>query len=189
MLAVSDSSSLIYLSKIKKIKLLKELFKKIYVPKEVYSETITEGAKKSESDIFLIEELIKEEFIEVKEVKNRLDIKSLHLGELKAISLCQELGIKNLLIDDKDGYSATEILGLNPLRTTSILLILLDKEIISLMDYENSLKELIKNEFFIEDKLYDILIMAGRNKNHKTLMGLLVVLGLPLIISSILAIT
>ena len=46
MLTVSDSSSLIYLSKISKIKHLKELFKKIYVPKEVYDETINQEVKK-----------------------------------------------------------------------------------------------------------------------------------------------
>lgn len=57
-----------------------------------------------------------------------------------------------------------EILGLNPLRTTGILLILLDKEIINLEEYENSLNELINNNFFIEDKLYETLIRAGRNK-------------------------
>ena|SRR3989344_5873845 len=164
MFSVSDSSSLIYLSKIKKIMLLKRLFKKIYIPREVYMETIIEGSKKNEKDVFLIEECVKDNFIEIKDVKNNLNIKNLHLGETKAISLCQELKIKNILIDDKDGYNTAEILGLNPLRTTSILLILLDKKIITLSEYENSLSELINNEFFIEDKIYDFLIRAGRNK-------------------------
>jgi len=164
MFSVSDSSSLIYLSKIKKIMLLKRLFKKIYIPREVYMETIIEGSKKNEKDVFLIEECVKDNFIEIKDVKNNLNIKNLHLGETKAISLCQELKIKNILIDDKDGYNTAEILGLNPLRTTSILLILLDKKIITLSEYENSLSELINNEFFIEDKIYDFLIRVGRNK-------------------------
>lgn len=168
MLAVSDSTSLIHLSKIKRINLLRSLFKKIYIPREVYNETIIEGTKKNEKDTFFIEECIKDGFIEVKDIKNNLNIKNLHLGETKAISLCQELGIKNLLIDDKDGYITAELLGLNPLRLTGILLILLDKKAITLTEYENSLTELINDGLFIDNKLYEILIRAGRNKiSHK----------------------
>ncbi|MEK6894249.1 MAG: hypothetical protein AABX10_02185 [Nanoarchaeota archaeon] len=166
MLAVSDSTPLIHLAKIKKIDLLKVLFKKIYIPNEVYQEVVINGKEKSQNEIFLIEEKLKEKFIEIKETSLNLEVNNIHIGERKAINLCQELKIKNLLIDDKDGYNIAEILGLNPIRTTGLFLILLDKNIINLDEYEKSLKELSESRYFIDAETYQRLITAGRNKMH-----------------------
>ena len=164
MLAVSDSTPLIHLAKIKKIDLLKNLFKKIYIPNEVYEEVVINGKEKSENEIFLIKNNLKEKFIEIKKTSLNLEVKNIQIGERKAITLCQELKIKNLLIDDKDGYNIAEILGLNPIRTTGLFLILLDKSIINLEEYEKSLKELSDSRYFIAPEIYQRLITAGRNK-------------------------
>src|SRR3989344_6506151 len=98
MLAVSDSTALMHLAKIERLDLLKSLFKKIYIPLEVYDEIFIRGKERYEKETILIEKNIKENFIEKKDASSVLDINSLHIGEVKAISLCKDLGIKNLLV-------------------------------------------------------------------------------------------
>ena len=50
MLAVSDSTPLIHLAKINKIIYLQKLFKKIFIPKEIYSEII-KGKEQGKKEI------------------------------------------------------------------------------------------------------------------------------------------
>ena len=145
--AVSDSTPLIHLAKIGKINYLRSIFKKIFIPQEIYNEIIVKGKEQSKKEVAVIEELINNGFIVMKETSSKMEMPSLHLGELKAISLCRELKIKNFLIDEKEGYGAAEIFGLNPIRTTSLLLILLDKKFINYEEFEESLKDF--SSFFI----------------------------------------
>ncbi len=163
MKAVIDSSALIHLGKIKRISLLKKLFEKIYIPKEVYDEVIIKGKEKDKKEIILIEELIKNNFIEIKESFAKDYLQDLDIGEAKAISICKELKIKNLIIDDTEGYETAEILGLNPLRTSSLLFILLDNKHIDLKEYENALLELSQSGYFMSAEIYQRLLSAGRN--------------------------
>lgn len=163
MKAVSDATPLIHLAKIRKIFLLKSIFTKIYIPTEIYQEAIIIGKERDKKEIVLIEKLIKEDFIMVKETLSKLNLQNLHPGEIKAIVLCKELKIKNLLIDEKEGYDTAEIMGLNPIRTTSLLLILLDKKIINLEEYEHALLELSESGYFMSAEIYQRLLNAGRN--------------------------
>lgn len=162
MQAVSDATPLIHLSKISKISYLKRIFEKIFIPKEIYGEVVIKGKELNKKDVVLIEALIKENFIEVKENSSNVEMLNLHTGELKAISLCNELKIKNLLIDEKEGYDAAEIMGLSPLRTTALLLILLDKKIIEFNEYKESLLALSESGYFLSAEAYERLLEAGR---------------------------
>jgi len=161
MLAVSDSTPLIHLAKINKIIYLQKLFKKIFIPKEIYSEII-KGKEQGKKEIVVIEGFINN-FIIIKEISANINLSSLHLGELKAIALCKELKIKNFLIDEKEGFDSAQIFGLNPVRTTSLLLILLDKKIISFREYEKSLLDLSESGYFLSAETYNILLNAGKN--------------------------
>ena len=161
MLAVSDSTPLIHLAKINKINYLQKLFEKVFIPKEVYNEIIR-GKDQSKKEVALIEGFFNS-FITVKEVSTKINLPSLHLGELKAMSLCKELKIKNFLIDEKEGFDSAQIFGLNPLRTTSLLLILLDKKIIGFDEYEKSLLNLSQSGYFLSAETYNLLLKSGKN--------------------------
>ena len=150
MQAVSDATPLIHLSKISKISHLKKLFDKIFIPKEIFEEVV------------LIEGLIEENFVMVKETFSKAEMPNLHVGELKAIALCNELKVKNLLIDEKEGYKAAELVGLNPLRTTALLLRLLNKKIIKFEEYKESLLALSESGYFLSAETYERLLEAGR---------------------------
>ena len=91
MIAISNSSPIIYLAKLNKLVLLKKLFKKILIQNEVYKEVVEEGRKLAQKEVILIEEVINEKFIFVKEVKKLQKFEKfsqLHEGEINAISLC-----------------------------------------------------------------------------------------------------
>ena len=153
MQAVSDATPLIHLSKISKISYLKHLFNKIIIPKEVFNEIVVKGREFNKKDVILIEQLIEENFIVVKESSSKITIPNLHSGELK---------IKNLMIDDKEGFDAALILGLHPLRTTSLLLRLLHKKRITFNEYNKSLLNLSESGYFLRAEIYEKLLEAGR---------------------------
>ncbi len=161
MQAVSDATPLIHLSKISKISYLKKLFNKIFIPKEIFEEVVVKGKELGKKEVALIESLIDENFMIVKDVPSKINLPNLHIGELKAISLCKEIKTI-LLIDEKEGYDAAELLGLKPLRTTALLLKLLNKKVIKLSYYKESLLQLSESGYFLSAETYERLLEAGR---------------------------
>ncbi len=162
MKAVSDSTPLIHLAKISYINLLKNLFNEIIIPKEIYKE-IAEGKKHGKNEILIIEKFIEEKFIIVKEPKSILEIENLDKGEKECISLCKELNINNILIDEKEGFHISKLFNLTPIRTTSILIILLEKEIIDFKEYKELLKKLLESGYFLNALTYEKLLTIGKN--------------------------
>ena len=162
MQAVSDATPLIHLSKISKVSYLKKIFEKIFIPKEIFEEVVVKGKEFRKKEVFLIEELIKEEFIIITETPSKIELPNLHAGELNAIALCNELKIKNLLIDEKEGYEAAQLIGLNPLRTTAILLILSNKKLINFEEYKESLLTISESGYFLSAETYERLLQAGK---------------------------
>ena len=99
----------------------------------------------------------------VKETKSKIEIANLHEGEKKAFALCKERKIKNILIDDKEGFNTALILDLLPLRTTSLLIIFLDKKLINFNEYKESLKKLSETSYFLDLSTYEKLLSIGKN--------------------------
>lgn len=162
MQAVSDATPLIHLSKIRKILYLKKVFNKIYLPQEIFDEVVTKGKNLEMKEIFPIEELIDQNFLIVKDVSANIEIPTLHVGELKAMSLCKQLRVKTLLIDEKEGFEAAKLLNLHPLRTTALLLRLLNKRIIKFNEYKESLLKLSESGYFLRAETYQKLLEAGK---------------------------
>lgn len=185
--SVSSSTPLIYLTKIGKVKLLKEIFDKIYIPKEVFEEVIEMGRELNKEEVSPLEELIEEGFFEVKSALwHSDDVEALHKGGVEAISVGRELKIKTLLIDDKKGFgiakefglhpiSKTSVLfssrwqrqqlrqyGLSPLRTTAVLLMFYRGGIIDYKELCDSLSGLSEEGYFMKAEVYDKLIEGAK---------------------------
>lgn len=160
--AVSDATPLIHLSKISKIRYLEKLFRSIYIPKGIFEEVVVKGKELEKKEVMLVEELIEKKFIIIKDASSTIEIPNLHYGELKAIALCRELKIKNLLIDDKEGFDAAVVLDLKPLRTTALLLRMLKRKILNFNEYKESLLNLSESGFFLSAETYEKLLNAGR---------------------------
>jgi hypothetical protein len=163
--AVSNATPLMYLTKIRKINLLRKFFDKIYIPSEVFVEVVTEGKRLNRKEIFLIENLIRDDFIEIREVEKSPEIKSLHEGEAKAIALCRELRLKIILIDDKEGYEFSKLLNLSPLRTTALLLRFYKEDFFSYKEFCDAALKLSEEGYFLSAKVYEELIKIARAKS------------------------
>src|SRR3989344_7253022 len=102
---ISNSTPVIYLAKLNKLDLVERTFKKIIIPQEVYSEVVLEGKRLNKQEVILIEDLINKKVIEIRESGElQKEIKSIHIGEAKAINICLNTNIKTILIDDKEAH-------------------------------------------------------------------------------------
>lgn len=159
MYAVSNSSPLIYLTKLSKLELLRKLYRKILIPKEVYEEVVVKGKENYETETLLIEKFIDEGFIIVKDsVVLKKEVKALHLGESKTINLCLKSKLKDILIDDKEAYKICKLLGLNPVRTTSILLEFVKLKLIKKEEFKELLIKLSEEGYFITIDVFNYLL-------------------------------
>ena len=163
MKAISDATPIIHLAKIGKIVYLKKIFEEVIIEKEVYKEIIENKKSLDKVEAEAVKRAINESIIKVKEVKEDLEIPNLDIGEKKSILLAKELKINNILIDEKEGFNAAIVFGLTPLRTTSILMFLLDKKIIDFKEYEISLNNLIRTGYYLDSTTHQRLINIGKN--------------------------
>ena len=153
MVAVSNSTPLIALSKIGKLNLLREYFNQISIPRAVYDEVVVKGGI-----LYGAEEVAEAEWIIVEDVMNSLAIESLSIyldaGESEAIVLAKE---KNclLIIDDGDGRKTASNMNINITGTVGILLKAgMDGKI----DLRESLDELNACGFRLSDKVRDFIL-------------------------------
>ncbi len=161
--AVSNSTPLIYLAKIGKVKLLKELFKKVYIPQEVFEEVVLKGRELNKKEVFLLEELVEEGFIDVKSTTGLVThIETLHRGEMAAISVAIDIKIKTLLIDDREGLGVARVLGLRPIRTTAVLLMFYRSGIIDYRGFCDGLLRLSEEGYFITASVYAELVRRAK---------------------------
>lgn len=154
---LSNSSPLMYLSKLNKLNLLKELFKEITIPKEVYEEVVIKGKEERYFDVIAIEAGIKEGWIKIKEEKiESFDdlISELDLGERALINLAKKLKPSLLIIDDASARTIAESLGFNVKGTLYILLKAYKKGIIKQKEIKELIKRLIILGFRLSQEIY-----------------------------------
>ncbi len=116
LLVVSDSCSLILVTKAKLLDIICEEFR-IEIPEKVFEETILVGKKLNKADAFVIEKRINSNKIIVKKVEKRNNKKisqfNLDKGEEEAILLSIHNKAEFLLVDDKQAINTAKILEIN----------------------------------------------------------------------------
>ncbi|MCK4929185.1 MAG: DUF3368 domain-containing protein [Methanosarcinales archaeon] len=153
MVAVSNSTPLIAVSKIGKFELLRDYFSQIYIPKAVYDEVVVNGGV-----LYGAEEVKEADWIILENVGNALAVESLsmHLdaGESEAIVLAKEKDCL-LIIDDGDGRKAGGNMNLSITGTVGILVKAgMDGKI----DLRDSLDELNACGFRLSEKVRDFVL-------------------------------
>lgn len=130
--------SLIALAKIGKLQILRELFGKITIPKAVWHEVVVKGKGKQGA-----EEVEKAEWIEVKEVRNKLSVEILK-GRWRLVKLAVVLTKEHkadLLIMDESIPIIAESIGLRVVGSLAILYIAKKRGLID-EDFDEIVKEL-----------------------------------------------
>jgi len=158
---VSDSTPLIYLAKIGSLDLVKHVFQKIFIPKAVFSEAVTQGKALSISDAFIIEKSIGTWIIKEK-VKPEVDAEyhfldtntRLGFGEKEALKLCKQLRADYFIVDDKEARRVSGMLNIKPIGTCSIIVQAHRQGSITSREALRVLNELVKVGFRISPTVY-----------------------------------
>ncbi len=149
---VCNATSLICLGKINRLDLLKDIFSEVIIPTTVKEEVLVE----SKPDSIIIKKAIDDKWIKVINPKKILDF-GLGKGESSAICLAKEKN-KRLIMDDALAIKLAKALKLSVLRTTSVILIAVDKKIINRKDGVLLLNKIVENGYYINPYYYSVIL-------------------------------
>ena len=158
---VSNTSPLIWLSKVGKIHLLKVLYGEVVIPEEVYREAVERGLQEGFSDALVIKEGVDEGWIKISGLSESGDLLcqkimehalEIHLGEVQAIILAREANML-LLMDESSGRAFAEAWGLEVRGTIHVILRALREELLSKNEVREAVLQLIDKGFRIEPRL------------------------------------
>jgi len=160
---VSNTTVLIFLSKINKLDLLEKLFKIVLIPEEVKREAVDKGKERNYIDANQIEKAINEKWIKVESVKIEPIIENLNIdkGELEAISLAYQKKVK-LLVDQAHARDAAKLLKIMPRGTIYVLFLALSKGLINYEEYMDYLEQLINHGFRMSEEVYLNAVKMGK---------------------------
>lgn len=154
---ISNTSPLIYLSKINRLQLLKSLFKEISIPTQVYDEIII-GKMNKFLDALIIERAVKDKWIKVIDTKVDNEVadfsQDLDIGEIAVISLAIKLKPQLIIIDDASARTIAESFGFNVKGTLYILLKAYKKKLINKTEVKDSVNRIVFAGFRISQELY-----------------------------------
>jgi len=174
LIVISDTSPIIYLAKIEKLSILKDLYTRIYIPSEVWKELIYPISQNKiniptdikfeidakESGWLIVKDPEKEEYHEMALNLSR----ELGRGEAYAIALSLELKADVLLINDKKAKEIAEKKGIKTRWNTEVLLDALEQKLIkNYSEFEKLLNRLIEVGFWIEKREYEKVILKAKN--------------------------
>ncbi len=151
---VSNSTPLIYLAKIGRLALLKELFGEVLIPKEVYDEVVEKGKSLGRKDAYVVEAAVANGRVKVVAVDPITLPIELDRGEEEALALAKHSHSEIVLIDEVSARSAARLLNLTPRGTIFVLLLALKVENISLDEFMQALNELIDAGFRLKEEVY-----------------------------------
>ncbi|MBS3176996.1 hypothetical protein J4457_07230 [Candidatus Woesearchaeota archaeon] len=153
---VSDSSPLIFLSKIDKLSLLEK--HALLIPEEVYAE-IKKGRDTEKEDYVKIEGYVKIGKIKVLHTSPLQDIPfTIGKGENEAVALALQTHADIILIDDKKGWKLAKLNKLNPKGTLAVLIEEYKKGRASFQETKQAFEKLLRAGFHIpEDKILSVL--------------------------------
>ena len=169
---ISNSSPLILLARINKLGIIKEIYKKIYIPKAVYNEVIVRGKEEKYSDAFIIERAV-DDFIFIRDLKekNLRESKKLNdvigIGESEAITLAIQERASLLLIDNLEPRKIAEVKNIKCRSTPGIILEALHREKITVEEYKNSIIKLAEYAWLSGDIVAYFLEQTNKSRRKK----------------------
>jgi len=158
---VSNSTPLIWLSRIGRLGLLRELFGEVHIPASVYREVVEAGLEQGYVDAHVVKQAVDEGWIVVVEVEVPepfSSISSLHLGEAEALYHALEGG-SLLLMDEAAGRSVARAHGVAARGTMSVLVNAVKEGLISREDARQDVLTLVESRFRISAKVLKRVLM------------------------------
>lgn len=164
---VTDSTVLIYLTRLGELSLLGKLFGPILVPEAVYEEVVVRGRSEGYRDAIAVEDAAEDDLTvatlsdEVQDTANRIrDDSALGRGEAAAIALARDQEAR-CLTDDHAARTTATAMGVEVGGTIFVLLAGLDAGVKSIDDYLELIDTLSDSGFRMSASLYRRAIEAG----------------------------
>ncbi len=149
---IANSTPLICLAKIGHLLLLKMLLGSVTVTGAVKDEVLVEGKPGYSS----INDAISEGWIRVANPKQMVEL-GLGKGENSSLSLAKE-GNDKLLIDDASAIRAAKAMGIDFLRTTTVLIMAVERKVMTKKRAVTLIGQLVKAGYYISPRyLMEIL--------------------------------
>lgn len=162
---VFDTTPLIYIGKVNLLETVMLFPEAKYIPKSVYREVVEEGKKGGKPEAFLIEKLVKNDALKLRNPADMRYLDSLgenpkiHAGDADVLALAQELnGIA--LMDDEEARGMAEIEGIEHHGTVYLLLRMKKMELISKDETIAALNEMIRMGWRCSTELYAEILIA-----------------------------
>ena len=155
---VFDSSSLIYLGKVKLLEKIVLLPGERFIPQEVYDEVLIKGSKRNEPEISYIGELIKKRQFVIRNTGiNVTNDPLLSDADKEVLSLAKET--KSIaIIDENYAKHLAKSLNIKSHGSLYVLILLVKKKIITKKQAVNYLNKMIKLGFYLSiDKYKDVM--------------------------------
>jgi len=162
---VVNSSPLIYLGKVGKLYLLKELYGSLKIPTAVYHEVVIKGEEKGFEDTLRIkEEIGKFLFVHESKVETVDSIRGrlkklgfrLSIGEIECISLCLDTNDKVFLSDDDDAKRFAKTYGIDGRGTIYILLKSYKEGILSKRECIETFESIVEKSFWVNAEITNL---------------------------------
>ena len=169
--AISDTSPLIWLAKVGKITLLRDLFGEVIIPQEVYIEAVEKGLQYGFADAQTIKECINVGWIKISKLTSKDQsilhkisehAPEIHSGETQAVVLAREMKLL-LLMDESAGRAFAEAWGLKVKGTIYVIMSALRKGIISEALAKETVLTMVTKGFRLEPTLLARLIIEIEN--------------------------
>lgn len=159
MVVVSDTTPIITLLKLNELRLLKDLFGKVYIPNDVYSELVIDEKFKDEARKIREAEYIVVETIDSNDVEKLMRETTLDRGESAAICLYEvKSEEKMLLIDERKGRKIAKERNIKIIGTIGLLALAFKSYIRTKEEIINIVKQIKEQrKFYSEDLLSTLL--------------------------------
>ncbi|ADB58229.1 DUF3368 domain-containing protein [Archaeoglobus profundus] len=162
---VVNSSPLIYLGKVGKLYLLRELYGSLKIPSAVYREVVIKGEEKEFEDALRVRaEIGKFLFVHEPKVETVNSIKEhlkklnfrLSLGEIECIALCLDTNDRIFLSDDDDAKKFAKMYGIDGKGTIYILLKSYKEGILSKRECIETFESIVKKGFWVNAEVANL---------------------------------
>ncbi len=150
---ISNTSPLIHLAKVGKLRLLKKLFKTIEIPLSVRNEIIKHPKN---TETILIKEAVSEGWIIIKKVLLKEPLKeflTVAKAELEVIALAIKEK-KTALLDDKNAAQIADIFNVNVHGTLFVILKAAKQKILKKEEAINIVNKMMENELYLSSEVY-----------------------------------
>jgi predicted nucleic acid-binding protein len=149
---VANTSSIIFIAKLRIFELAKNIFNNILIPTQVNDELFD---KESPENLYIKKEL--GNFLIEKSVNEIKDF-PLDIGERAALSLCLEKNLNILLSDDKKARKYARVLKLDTIGVLGIILNNFKGKKINKNEARSLIEKLIRNDYRMSTRLYSEII-------------------------------